>query len=720
MIDFANDRILITGAAGFLGKNVQAIFRLAGVPDKNLLTPAIEDYNLTYENSVALMYHDLKPDVIVHLDALVGGIGANRENPGKFFYSNMIMGVHLIEHARRNKIKKFVQVGTICFPGYTLVDTTKGFVPICSVNELDLVKTHDGSYKSVDYIGNRQFDGYLISLKAKGLLQLDVTDEHPFQTIAGWKKASELTTSDRLVSPIVHYRKDHIIQILDESELFRWSYHYKHHTRTEFFANGGTRNQWRSWKYSTPKSARIQQPFISACNAAWLLGAYVADGYKNWKLAKKRGSKHFLYWSIGWDKEFGDSIKHEYRTIFGKELTERCGKTSLRLETSDQYAYKLFQDCYYDNGSTAEYKKVPDVIKYSTDDTVRNFIRGYWRGDGHFTARKNREGQYLAAASSTSLRLLLDIQSLLLRLGVASHIHQRKHHPNGVIAGRKIRIKKAWALKITGKWAIKFAEEVLAIKLDNKIYIERNNAIEITRDLATFPIISINTTQFSGPVYNLQVTENETYVVHNAVVHNCAYPKHTKVPFREEDLWKGYPEETNAPYGIAKKALLVMLQAYRQQYGMNGIYLLPVNLYGPGDNFDPKSSHVIPALIRKFQEAKDKGEKRVVMWGSGRVSREFLYVEDCARAIVMATRSYEQPEPVNIGAGFEITIYDLALKIAKIIGFEGDIYHDLTKPDGQPRRCLNVQRALNEFGFTAETLFDDGLARTIKWWNDHK
>ncbi len=196
----------------------------------------------------------------------------------------------------------------------------------------------------------------------------------------------------------------------------------------------------------------------------------------------------------------------------------------------------------------------------------------------------------------------------------------------------------------------------------------------------------------------------------------CAYPKFTPVPFCEKDLWNGYPEETNAPYGIAKKALLVMLQAYRQQYGMRGIYLLPVNLYGPGDNFDPESSHVIPALIRKFCEAKERGDGEVVIWGTGQASREFLYVEDCARAIVLATESYDSPEPVNVGAGFEITIRDLAEKIRLIVGFQGTLVWDHSKPDGQPRRCLDTTRAASAFGFRAAVSFDDGLRRTIDWW----
>jgi len=200
----------------------------------------------------------------------------------------------------------------------------------------------------------------------------------------------------------------------------------------------------------------------------------------------------------------------------------------------------------------------------------------------------------------------------------------------------------------------------------------------------------------------------------------CAYPKFTPVPFKEEDLWNGYPEETNAPYGIAKKALLVMLQAYRQQYGLNGIYLLPVNLYGPGDNFDPRTSHVIPALIRKFIEAKERGEDRVVVWGTGAASREFLYVEDCARGIVLAAERYDGPDPVNLGAGFEITIRRLAEKIRQMVGFEGELVWDSSKPDGQPRRCLDTTRAERLFAFRAQTSFDEGLRKTIEWYSGHR
>jgi len=196
----------------------------------------------------------------------------------------------------------------------------------------------------------------------------------------------------------------------------------------------------------------------------------------------------------------------------------------------------------------------------------------------------------------------------------------------------------------------------------------------------------------------------------------CAYPKYTPVPFREEDLWNGYPEETNAPYGIAKKALLVQLQSYRQQYGFNGIYLLPVNLYGPGDNFDPSSSHVIPALIKKCVDAVEHSAPYIDVWGTGSASREFLYVADAARAIVLAAERYNGAEPVNIGAHREITIRELVTLIAELTGFTGELRWDATKPDGQPRRCLDTSRARELFGFTATTDFREGLRETIDWY----
>ncbi len=199
----------------------------------------------------------------------------------------------------------------------------------------------------------------------------------------------------------------------------------------------------------------------------------------------------------------------------------------------------------------------------------------------------------------------------------------------------------------------------------------------------------------------------------------CAYPKFTPVPFREDNLWNGYPEETNAPYGLAKKMLLVQSQAYRKEYGFNSIYLLPVNLYGPGDNFDPASSHVIPALIKKFTEARRENRSYVEVWGTGSASREFLYVDDAARGIILAAEHYNKPDPVNLGSGTEITIRELVDIIQELTGFSGEIHWDTTKPDGQPKRCLDVSRAKKEFGFEAHMSFKDGLEKTIQWYQQN-
>jgi len=200
----------------------------------------------------------------------------------------------------------------------------------------------------------------------------------------------------------------------------------------------------------------------------------------------------------------------------------------------------------------------------------------------------------------------------------------------------------------------------------------------------------------------------------------CAYPKYTPVPFTEEELWNGYPEETNAPYGLAKKMLLVQAQTYRQQYGFNAIYLLPVNLYGPGDNFDPESSHVIPALIKKCVDATESGENEVILWGTGKPTREFLFVKDAAEGIVLATERYDKPKPINLGSGFEINIGDLARLIAGLTGFKGKIVWDTGKPDGQPRRRIDTTRAEKELAFTAKTGLEEGLKKTIEWYKEQR
>ena len=228
---------------------------------------------------------------------------------------------------------------------------------------------------------------------------------------------------------------------------------------------------------------------------------------------------------------------------------------------------------------------------------------------------------------------------------------------------------------------------------------------------------------YDNAIMGIQILEEaRKFLVEKTLVVGtiCEYPKFTEVPFSEDDLWGGYPEETNAPYGLAKKMLLVQGQAYRQQYGMNVIHPLPVNLYGPGDDFDPESSHVIASLIKKLVEAKESGEKQITAWGTGKQTREFFYVDDAAEGLILAMERYDKPEPVNLGSGDEVSILELAKMIRQVVGFEGDVVWDTSKPDGQPRRKLDTTRARQEFGFVAETPLSVGLERTVKWFESNR
>jgi hypothetical protein len=304
---------------------------------------------------------------------------------------------------------------------------------------------------------------------------------------------------------------------------------------------------------------------------------------------------------------------------------------------------------------------------------------------------------------------------ILNELNIYCHIQFRKRPIISKILGRQINQRDSWAIWITGNEQIDYFLDLISHKQDRGLKGFRARFRRLPAGYLV-PVFRIEEKQFRGNVFNLEVDNRQTYLANGLVVHNCAYPKFTPVPFKEDNLWGGYPEETNAPYGLAKKMLLVQAQAYRQQYGFNAIYLLPVNLYGPGDNFDPKSSHVIPALICKVAEAKKEGKNFIEVWGSGKATREFFYVEDAAEGIVLATRKYDKPEPVNIGSGREISIKDLVQLICRFMNFKGEIRWDTAKPDGQPRRRLDVSRAEKELGFLAKTDFETGLKKTIKWY----
>lgn len=710
-------KIGILGGTGFVGLNLQDRFDELEID----FAATSKRHGVDARDSAQVLewLRQVRPDVVVNLAAECGGIGKNQRQPADLWLATTQISAGVLKACVEAKIDRLIMLGTVCFPGETLVETDMGFLPISEVSQYHLVKTHKGSYKPVGKIIRREVKENLIVLKAKGLLPLRATREHPVLTGSGWKPISEITTADRVLMPIVHYHKDQVVELLTGTDLVRWVYHYHRPSRQAFLASGGTFNQWYNWKRKVPRCARLRRTTITASEVAWLLGTYVAEGFKTVDDIGRRGSKHYLYWATGYDKEFRASIQHEYYSIFGKKPREVERETSINLEIGDKYAYKLFEGCYYDSGTTAEFKKVPDLVKYSTDSAVRNFLCGYWRGDGHFSETK-RPGQYVAVASSTSLRLLLEIQELLLRLGIAAGIYPRRYVSQAVIEGRTVNVKKSWSLRITGKWAILFGQEILGLDLKRRNYVSRRNSVNITTHWASFPVTNISTEAYAGPVFNLQVAENETFVVQNIAVHNCSYAAKCPTPFSEDYLMQyGPPEPTNRAYGLAKLSSLFGAQAFERQYGLSVCNLIAVNMYGPYDHFDLEDSHVIPAIVLKIQTALDQGDNQVTLWGSGSPTREFLYAQDLADAILLAaTKPDISSDFINIGSGHEVSIKELADMIRALMGYQGKICWNESRPDGQMRRCLNVDRARDILGFTAKTELADGLARTIEWFRE--
>jgi nucleoside-diphosphate-sugar epimerase len=672
MKDFlSGKRICVTGGGGFLGRRVVARLRERGC--REVFVARKSEYDLVKGADVERLYRDAKPEVVIHLAAVVGGIGANRENPGRYFYENIMMGVQLIEGARLGGVEKFVQVGTICFPPGTLISVADGVKPISAVEAGDLVVSDDGTLCPVLETMRREYRGTLKAIKARGLPLVYATPEHPFlvsehgEDDFRWKKAEDVRPGDFLLSP-----------------------------RLE----GST-------KYD------LENFGPDLCE---LLGLYVAEGGAYLADTGERGSRGHVHFSFGEEPELIERTLMLMQNCFGLDGRVRKipGQEGHQVSFYDLEAARFFtQECYTAAPYLSFNKRIPPYLLYMPKAKQAAFLRGYFNGDGCYSTSAERRKINFTTVSD---HLAWQLKSLLIELGVCPLMYLNKREGVSTIQGREVHVRDSWSVWVNGNEQISYLLALVNGELPDEPTGFRSRFRRLARGFLT-PVLAVHDVDYDGPVYNIEVERTHTYVANGVAVHNCAYPKHTPVPFKEGDLWDGYPEETNAPYGVAKKALLVQCQAYRDQYGMNAIYLLPVNLYGPGDNFDPSTSHVIPALIKKFVDAREAGAREVEVWGTGSATREFLYVDDAAEGLVLAAEAYDGREPVNLGSGHEISIRDLAELIAREAGFRGSVVFDASKPDGQPRRGLDVTRAERLFGFRARTGFVEGLRKTIEWYS---
>ncbi len=669
-----NKRILVSGGSGFLGSYV--IDRLKKKGCSQVFVPRSKDYNLTDLGAVKKMYKDFSPEIVIHLAAKVGGIGANRNSPAVFFYDNLMMGIQMMEQGRQFGIEKFVALGTICFPKGTKIISNPSAVSIEDIEPGQKVLTADGTFQKVLKKFKRHYKGRLMKIRASGMPELLATPNHPFSLVSlennslFWKRADELKPGDYLFTPLLS-------------------------------------------KKEKKDDEKFSKEFCE------LIGIFVAEGGVYLRDTGKRGSRGVVYFSFGDEKELIDRARFLMKRIFGIEghLVKMKGQKGYQLFFYHLFTARFFAQNFYDVHPYHSSNKIfPEGCLYLPEEKLFSLIKGYFIGDGCFSDACEREK---IGFTTVSEKLVWQLKLILNELGIYSHVQKRKYKKHDLIQGRLVSQKQAWAVWITGKEQINyFLKRIRGEKLEKpKGFRGRFKKL---KNGYLVPIFNVSGEDYKGDVFNLEVEKNHTYLANGLVVHNCCYPKFTPVPFKEEDLWSGYPEETNAPYGLAKKMLLVQSQAYRKQYGFNSIFLLPVNLYGEGDNFDVETSHVIPALIRKCFEALDEGREEITVWGTGNATREFLYVGDCAEAVVLAAERYNSSSPVNIGAGVEISIKDLAGLITELSGFKGRLIWDNSKPDGQPRRCLDISKAEKEFGFKARTGFKEGLRRTIDWYRKER
>lgn len=715
-------RILVTGGTGFLGKYVMAALAQQGA--KAIPLSKGLGYDLRNETEVLQAFLIERPDIVVHLAATVGGIGANMANPATFIKDNLSMGMNVV-HASALSGSKLINVGTVCFPGETLVRLADdSYKPIKAIVPGDLVVTHEGRSRKVTSVHKRAWDSSLIEVRPLGAGKILCTPEHPFLTKRGWIQARDLRKDDLLKHVATKRPSELSVNLLpDSSDRERYEEYkaiYKNPEaldkiiKTKEYAGSlaGKRRYCWARGLSSPRLLRdLPSSEVSvAGDLAWFSGMYTAEGFCGLGRKSDRtetpGGRNYIGVTPGYNLDHTKQATKAFRNIWGIKPKIRATRSSYKMEIGHRIACGFLSKYFYnDPVKEAHTKVVPEFILSANAEARCDYVRGYWEGDGHFRKRLRNESEtWEASCTTVSKPLCFQLRDLLLGLGVWAGVSRLKGLGETVIEGRRCKTKETWSIHVCGSSA-----QDMKKLLSGKKYRDHGDW-----DVPIHSIVETEKTNIE--VYNLSVEEDESYLVNGIAVHNCSYPKHCPTPFREEDFWNGYPEETNAPYGIAKKTIGVMCEAYRKQYGLQYGYLIPANLYGMGDHFEEKVSHVIPAMIKRFVDAVEAEAPEVTCWGTGKATRSFLFAPDAAKAIAIACAELDSDKIVNLPGSEEITMKKLAETVAKILKYKGRLNWDATRPDGQPKRLVDGTRARQMLGWAPETALQDGLEQTIEWY----
>ncbi len=714
------DKIFIAGHTGLVGSAIERQLKKDGYT--NILTIPHKHLDLTDQDYTFKFLKIQRPKYIFLAAAKVGGIHANNSYPAEFLYQNLQIQNNIIEAAYQYGVKKLLLLGSSCFVPDSVIKTDRGFKFIQDIKVGDRVLTDKNRYKNVLKTHKRNIDEGILRINFWGWNRIECTSEHRVYTVdSGFKKAGELTSKDTLVIPIDIQRKYPIkVNIFTDKDLenkydafLEFKNLDKGANLCEFSrAHGLKRNILDGWKRGDiPYGFKIKaKEFDLIDGLGFLSGFFVADGHISGNRSGKRGSKHQVGFSKSLEKL--QVIEKELLKVTDDSLKMVKKKVCYTLTISNRVLFEYFNQFYngYQNGNIKGTfpKIIPDFIKYNESDIViKDFIKGYWYGDGHFSSRKDRQDQYIAATASTSKELIYDLQMLLARLGILSSVYPKKLPTTKVLDGRTIKQNTQFHLRITGKWAEMFGVDVLGTKLRKRSK-NRDTSVEFKDNCIYMGIKSISNVPYKGTVYDLSVDGDHTYTCNGFIVHNCIYPKYAQQPIKEDALMTGALEPTNAPYGLAKIAGIMMCESYNRQYGTDFISCMPTNLYGINDSYHPENSHVLPALIRRIHEAKVANDPEVVIWGTGSPLREFLYVDDLAEACVFLMNNYSDNKTINVGSGIEIKIKDLAELIKDIIGYPGTISTDPSKPDGTPRKLIDSSR-INALGWKASTGLREGI-----------